>query len=112
MMDVEELKLLARWCGARRLSWQPAITGLGETAVMLSRRMAGAMDWGSLAMVVIDDEGFRLLDAQDEMLAEGSSLVGLLDAIDAGLCVSRRNYDVVVPPEILWNSPGSASTYP
>ena len=111
MMGTEELGLLARWCASRQLSWQPAVTGLGEPAVLLSRRVGHILGQGRFTLLVADDDGFRLLDGQDDKLAEGSSLVGLLDAIDAGLCETPRDYGATAAVP-LWNNPGSASTYP
>jgi len=112
MMGTAELGHLTRWCASRHLSWQPAVTALGEPAVLLTRRMGFASGEHRLTLLVADDDGFRLLDGQDELLAEGSSLAGLLDAIDAGLCEARRPQGLPAVAVLLWNNPGSASTYP
>ncbi len=108
MIDTEDLRRLSDWCTARRLTWQPARTDRGEPAVLLSQRSGGL--WGS-TLVVIDDDGYRLLDTADETLAAGSSLVGLLDALDGGLGLPAACYAGLSSPS-LWNNPGSASTYP
>jgi hypothetical protein len=108
MIDPEDLRRLTDWCAARQLTWQPARTEHGEPALLVSRK--SGVSWGS-TIVVIDDDGFRLMDTHDDILAAGSSLVGLLDALDGGLGTPAMHYTAFASAG-LWNSPGSARTYP
>ena len=83
MLDIEDLHTLNRWCGARRLCWQPARTDAGAAAVLLQGRLGGPA-WAGL-LLASDDDGFVLLDGIGDRLAEASDLLALLDALDAGI---------------------------
>ncbi|MBN8890191.1 MAG: hypothetical protein J0H91_07850 [Rhodospirillales bacterium] len=83
MLDSDELRLLSRWCRARRLHWQPGVADDGQPAVLLTGATPG-MVWRGMLLLPTDDE-WRLLDAPGDMLAAASDLPALLDALDAGV---------------------------
>jgi hypothetical protein len=95
MLDIDDLHTLNRWCSARRLCWQPARTDAGAPAVLLLGRFGGPA-WAGL-LLASDDDGFVLLDAVGERLAEASDLLALLDALDAGIGRPRPAVRIASP---------------
>lgn len=90
MLDQSELRVLVRWCRARRLQWQPGVADDGRPAILLL---------GGAAMQLLpDDDGWQLLDADGQTLAAASDLGGLLDALDAGVAEPAPAWPHRAPP--------------
>jgi hypothetical protein len=87
MLGRGALKALAVWCAARGMRWTPARTDDGAPALLLERRGQPTAD---TMLVIINDDGFRLVDANGELLASASDLPSLLDALDGGVAEPPR----------------------
>ena len=82
MLDTTELRTLAHWCRGHGLRFLP----LGTSAmgsVILFERLEPTRPWQRMKLV-LDDDGFRLCDERDELLASGSDSA-MLDALDGGV---------------------------
>ena len=84
MLDSTELRLLSRWCRARRMQWQPGVADDGTPAVLLLGPPRHATCCHGM-MLLPDDSEWRLLDGPGRVLAAASGLCELLDALDAGV---------------------------
>jgi len=82
MLDAAELAVLARWCRAAALSWQPL--GCAEETVLLLEPRAGERPWQRMRLCA-GEAGYRLHDAADRLLAAATDLPALLDALDGGI---------------------------
>jgi hypothetical protein len=69
------------------MRWTPARTDDGAPALLLERRGRPA---GESMMVVLNDDGFRLVDSNGDLLASASDLPALLDAVDGGVAEPPR----------------------
>jgi hypothetical protein len=98
MLGRHALKALAVWCASRGMRWTPARTDDGTPALLLERR---AQPTAESMLVILNDDGFRLVDANGELLASASDLPSLLDALDGG---------VAEPPRRRADRPAVAST--
>ena len=83
MLDTTELRTLAQWCRGRGLRFLPM--GIGaEGSEILFERLEPTRPWQRMKLMQ-DDDGFRLSDERDELLASGSDLPAILDALDGGV---------------------------
>ena len=83
VLDTTELRTLAQWCRGRGLRFLPL--GMGsEGSEILFERLEPTRPWQRMKLVQ-DDDGFRLSDERDELLASGSDLPAILDALDGGV---------------------------
>ena len=83
MLDTIELRTLAQWCRGRGLRFMPL--GCGPAgSVILFERLEPTRPFQRMKLVQ-DDDGFRLCDEGDELLASGSDLPAMLDALDGGV---------------------------
>ncbi len=87
MLGRPALRALAVWCAARGMRWTPARTDDGASALLLERRGQPAAE---AMLVILHDDGFRLVDANGELLASASDLPALLDALDGGVAEPPR----------------------
>ena len=87
MLGRGALRALAAWCAARGMRWTPARSDDGAPALLLERRGQPA---AQAMLVVLREEGFRLVDAGGEELALASDLPALLDALDGGIAEGPR----------------------
>ena len=78
-----ELRTLARWCQGRGLRFLPLGTD-AERSVILFELREPTRPWQRMKLVQ-DDAGFRLCDEADDLLASGSDLPAILDALDGGV---------------------------
>lgn len=83
MLDTTELRTLARWCRGRGLRFLPLGTDAARS-VILFERLEPTRPWQRMKLVQ-DDTGFRLCDERDDLLASGSDLPAILDALDGGV---------------------------
>jgi hypothetical protein len=85
MLNVRELRILDRWCGARRLSWGslPASEALAGRPAL--RIFTPGRDGPGAMYLTASARGFELRDGQGEALAFASDLPALLDAVDGGV---------------------------
>jgi hypothetical protein len=93
MLGVVELRILDRWCAARRLAWRglpgPAMDGRADGQ---SLRIAAPGRGGVDAMYLTGSAGgYVLQDFEGAALAIASDLPALLDAVDAGVAEPLRN---------------------
>ena len=98
MLGRGALRALATWCAARGMRWSPARTEDGTPALMLERRGQPAAE---AMLVLLHDDGFRLVNAAGEVLASASDLPSLLDALDGGVAESPRRRAERPPPPAL-----------
>ena len=82
MLDTTELRTLAQWCRDRGLRFLPLSMGSGST--ILFERLEPTRPWQRMKLVQ-DDDGFQLCDECDELLASGSDLPAMLDALNGGV---------------------------
>ncbi len=83
MLDRTELRTLAQWCRGRGLRLLPLGTG-AEGSVILFEWLEPTRPWQRMKLV-LDDDGFRLCDEFGDLLASGSDLPAMLDALDGGI---------------------------
>ncbi len=95
MLDTTELRTLARWCRGRGLRFLPVGTGQVGTgpagSVILFERLEPTRPWQRMKLVQ-DEDGFRLCDECDELLASGSDVTAMLDALDGGVAEPTRPF--------------------
>jgi hypothetical protein len=83
VLDTTELRTIAKWCRGRGLRFVPLRTGAAGS-VILFEQLEPTRPWQRMKLV-LDDDGFRLCDERDELLASGSDLPAMLDALDGGV---------------------------
>jgi hypothetical protein len=83
VLDTKELRTLARWCRGRGLRFLP-LGSNAEGSVILFERTEPTRAWQRMKLMQ-DDAGFRLCDECDDLLASGSDLPAILDALDGGV---------------------------
>ena len=83
MLDTTELRTLARWCQVRGLRFLPLGTDPALSVILVEWREP-SRPWQRMKLVQ-DDAGFRLCDEADDLLASGSDLPAILDALDGGV---------------------------
>lgn len=83
MLDTTELRTLAHWCRRRGLRFLPLGTDAAGS-VILFERLEPTRPWQRMKLIQ-DDAGFRLCDEGDDLLASGSDLPAILDALDGGV---------------------------
>ena len=88
MLDTGELKTLATWCRGRGLRFLPLQVGAEETVILFEPSEA-TRPWQRMKLI-LDDDGFRVCDELDDMLASASDLPALLDALDGGVAEPVR----------------------
>jgi hypothetical protein len=79
MLDTTELRTLVHWCRGRGLRLVP----LGQ-GVVLFERLEPTRPWQRMKLTQ-DDGEFRLCNECDELLASGSDLPAMLDAVHGGV---------------------------
>lgn len=88
MLDTMELKTLASWCRSRGLRLLPLQVGAEETVILFEPSEA-TRPWQRMKLT-LDDDGFRVCDELDDVLASASDLPALLDALDGGVAEPVR----------------------
>jgi len=87
MLARSELNALAQWCHGNAVSWMPAAADCGRPAMILERRdlerRGHRPSWKRLVLI-LEDEGFRLVTEKGETLASASDLPAVLDAVSDG----------------------------
>ncbi len=81
------LGAFSAWCAARGMRWTAARSDDGAAALLLDRRGQPSAE---AMLVVLHDDGFRLVDAGGDVLASASDLPALLDALDGGVAEPPR----------------------
>ncbi len=104
VLSVLDLQTLTRWCATRRLAWSPGRADFAENVILLEP-IARSGFWQALALYK-QDQLYRLADEWGEILAEGSGLHTLLDAMDGGIA---RN---TTPPQLPLAMPNPAHPGP
>jgi hypothetical protein len=98
VLSVLDLQALTRWCAARRLAWLPGRADFAENVILLEP-IARSGFWQALTLYK-QDQLYRLAGEWGEILAEGSGLHALLDAMDGGIACNT------VPPQLPLAVPG------
>ena len=96
MLDTTELRTLARWCQVRGLRFLPLGTDAARSVILVERREP-TRPWQRMKLVQ-DDSGFRLCDEADDLLASGSDLPAILDALDGGVAEPAARHAGYQPP--------------
>lgn len=83
MLDRTELRTIVQWCRGRGLRFVPLRTGAAGSVILLEQ-LEPTRPWQRMKLVM-DDDGFHLCDECDELLASGSDLPAMLDALNGGV---------------------------
>ena len=89
MLDAMQFRTLVQWCRGRGLRFLPL--GLGG---ILFERVEPTRPWQRMKLMQ-DGGGFRLCDECDDLLASGSDLPSMLDALDGGVAEPARRATVL-----------------